>query len=110
MKAGGLIKKVEVLCLFPCSPQECEAAVTQVKAALAELSLAAEVRFVRLGEEAGVPRPKSCPTIRVDEADLFTDLLVTEGTARCWIYSKAAVRKGILRRLLLGMVGGWKRG
>ncbi|MBI3809026.1 MAG: thioredoxin family protein [Nitrospirae bacterium] len=105
--------KVEVLCLATCPAEECEATVAQVKAAVAEVGLEAEIEVVLVSslEDARRRQLVRSPTIWIDGEELFLGGLTTAGLVACdcGSYSLDAMKKTLLRWKVLRVVGGWKR-
>lgn len=105
--------KVEVLCLATCPAEECEATVAQVKVVAAELGLEAEIEAVVVSslEDARRRQLARSPTICINGEELFLDSLPTAGPVACdcGSNSNAAVKKALLRWMVLRMIGGWKR-
>lgn len=105
------MRKVEVLCLSACPAEDCGTTVRLVKEALAEFGIAAEVEARGVSEqEAARLGFTSSPVIRMNGMDLFIPepAGLTDRVA-CWMYSKPALKKAVLRRLLLATIGGRKR-
>ncbi|MBI5410833.1 MAG: hypothetical protein HZA21_02460 [Nitrospirae bacterium] len=78
-----------------------------------EVGLEAKVEAVQVNspEDARRCRLTRSPTICINGEELFLDSLPTAGpvVCDCGSNSNAAVKKALLRWMVLRMVGGWRR-
>lgn len=105
------MRKVEVFCLTTCPAEDCDATARTLKEVLAELGIEAEIetRFVS-DEEAARLGFTSSPVVRMNGMDLFIpEAAGLRDRVACWIYSKPSLKKAVLRRMLLALIGGRKQ-